>query len=190
MKKIPTLFVRDMRTKLVTPEVMPGCEWVAHGEGRATRKLDGTCCLVRAGKLYKRYEVKPGGTPPPDFEDASGVDPETGKVQGWVPVGDGPEDRWHREAFYGVSLADGTYELLGPKVQGNPEGCEHHVLIAHGAIVIDDAPRTFEGLRVWLDGRDVEGIVWHHPDGKMAKLKGRDLGLRRPAKTPEAAKGT
>jgi hypothetical protein len=44
---------------------------------------------------------------------------------------------------------------------------------------IPDAPRMFEGLRTWLAENDVEGIVWHHPDGRMAKIKARDFGLKR-----------
>ena len=73
-------------------------------------------------------------------------DEETGKTVGWVPVGDGPEDRWFREAFN--DLAEGTYELLGPKVQGNVERLEGHVLQAHSAAErYHDVPRTFDGLR-------------------------------------------
>jgi hypothetical protein len=63
MQKIPCLFQRDQsqgRDTLVRDEVTPGCEWVLEGEGIATRKWDGTCCLIRDGKLYKRYEVKRG----------------------------------------------------------------------------------------------------------------------------------
>lgn len=37
------------------------------------------------------------------------------------------------------------------------------------------APRDWEGLREWLRDRPFEGIVWHHPDGRMAKLKRRDF---------------
>jgi hypothetical protein len=33
---------------------------VLDGEGVATRKYDGTSCLVSAAKLFKRYEVKKG----------------------------------------------------------------------------------------------------------------------------------
>ena len=41
-----------------------------------------------------------------------------------------------------------------------------------------DYPITFEAARaavLALKGQGVEGIVWHHPDGRMAKLKGRDF---------------
>ena len=71
-------------------------------------------------------------------------------------------------------------ELIGPKVQGNHENFTEHVLISHVATGLHpDAPRTFEGLRDWLQGMDIEGIVFHHPDGRMAKIKKRDFGLKR-----------
>lgn len=182
MKKIPTLFERDWEgdRSYVLNSVAPGCEWVQAGEGVATRKIDGTCCLVRGGVLYKRYETKK--EPPPDFEECE-FDETTGKRVGWRPVGEGPEDKWHRAAWTGCDTwPDGTYELIGPKVQGNPEGKACHLLIRHGggpAGPIDGVPTDFNGLRTWLYGLDIEGIVWHHPDGRMAKIKKRDFGLRR-----------
>src|SRR5262249_50846760 len=96
MKKTPTIFMRDWNgdRSLVTDERNPECQWVFDGEGIPTEKLDGTCCMIRDGKLYKRREIKPGQNMPPDFE-AADEDYETGKIVGWVPVGDGPEDKWH-----------------------------------------------------------------------------------------------
>lgn len=181
MKKIPTVFERDWdgdRSR-VLDKITLGCEWVAEGEGIATRKYDGTCCLVSGGKLFKRHEVRPGKATPDGFELVDD-DAETGKLVGWVPVGDGPEDKWHRDAFDNDVLGPGTYELLGPKIQGNPEKMDAHVLIAHAkAEPLVTAPRDFAGLAAWFVGADVEGIVWHHPDGRMAKIKARDFGLRR-----------
>lgn len=188
MKKIPTVFERDWNgdRSRVVEQVHPGCEWVLAGEGVATRKLDGTCCMVRDGKLFKRREIR-GGEVLPDFEVAD-HDEETGKVVGWVPVGDGPEDRWHREAFTfwqqsPHDMQDGTYELLGPKIQGNPEKWQSHGLVAHhgvGRVLEEQPPRDFDGLRQYLTGKDIEGIVFHHPDGRMAKIKLRDFGIKRP----------
>jgi hypothetical protein len=189
MKKIPTLFERDWdgdRSRVV-PQVHAGCEWVLAGEGVATRKLDGTCCMVRDGKLYKRRELRKGENAPPLFEQADyDIAEVTGKTVGWVPCDSGPADRWHMEAFEAAGgvrgmLADGTYELIGPKVQGNPEKRERHVLAAHNdpTLVLADVPRTFDGLKAWMVSQDIEGIVWHHPDGRRAKLKLRDFGLKR-----------
>lgn len=178
MEKIPTLFARDDSTnrKYVVKEVTPGCEWVLVGEGVPTRKFDGSCVLVREGKLFKRREVKPRKTPPPDFEEIN-LDEVTGKRMGWVPVGEGPEDNLHREAFAAAgSLPDGTYELIGPKINGNPEHVDRHMLVHHGEEVLTNVPLTFDELREWVLAHDYEGIVWHHPDGRRAKLKRRDFG--------------
>lgn len=177
MKKIISLFQRNYDgDRLVRDETVPGAEWVVAGEGVATRKWDGTACLVRAGVLYKRYDAKRGKTPPPHWEPAQDPDPVTGHWPGWVPVGNGPEDRWHREvALDGV--ADGTYELIGPKIGGNAEHVSDYALMRHGNVRYDDVPRTFEGLKAWLAASGIEGLVWHHPDGRMVKIKARDFGL-------------
>lgn len=181
MKKTPTMFERDWEgdRSRVLPVVTRGCEWVLAGEGAATRKLDGTSCMVTDGLLYKRRELKKDEAPPAEFL-LSDHDQETGKTVGWMPVEDGPEDKWHRAAFAEeIGWPDGTYELIGPKVQGNPEGWMGHQLIRHGSIAEDDVPRDFAGLAQWLATQDIEGIVFHHPDGRMAKIKLRDFGLRR-----------
>lgn len=176
MRKIPTLFERDEDTnrKYVKNVVHPGCEWVLAGEGVATRKYDGTCCMVQGGQLFKRHEVKAGKEAPPLFTPLE-HDEVTGKTVGWVPVGSGKEDQWHREAFV-PGTPDGTYELVGPKIQGNPEGFDNHTLVSHAeAEELPDAPREFDGLADWLRSHTVEGIVWHHDDGRMCKLKKRDF---------------
>lgn len=180
MNKIPTIFIRDMSRQpaLVTPEWHPDCIWVRDGEGIATRKYDGTSCLVRAGKLYKRRELRSGDVAPPDFESL-GTDENTGKTVGWVPVADGPEDRWHREAFaMHDALEEGTYELIGPKIQGNKDKAECHRLQSHANAGFYNAPREFEALKAWLADMPIEGLVWHHEDGRMAKIKRRDFGLK------------
>jgi len=183
VKKIPTLFERDWNgdRSRVVPQVHAGCEWVLEGEGEATRKVDGTCCMVRNGQLFKRRELRGGDAIPANFETAD-FDDETRKTVGWVPVGDGPDDIYHREAFSAADTwGDGTYELVGPKVQSNPEHYPKHTLVAHSDCPRLDAPRTFDELREWLAGKDIEGIVFHHPDGRMAKIKLRDFGLKRGA---------
>lgn len=173
MKKIPTLFVRNADGQIIN-EVHSDCAWVVDGEGTATRKYDGTSCLVRDGVLFKRQEIKTGAAAPPSFEP---VGEDSGKTQGWVPVGDGPDDKWHREAMT-PDLMDGTYELIGPKVQGNPEKEPTRVLVPHGAMPLN-APRTYDGLREYFETADVEGIVWWHRDGRMAKIKAKDFGIKR-----------
>jgi len=174
MKKIPTLFQRGDDRRSVIDAVTTGCEWVLTGEGRATRKWDGTCCKVESGRLYARREVKAGGAIPADFT-LEELDANTGKAFGWVPVGNGPEWAIHREAFTGNEL-DGTYELIGPKINRNPDHWDHHALIPHGvAGPAIDPPRTYDGLRRFLADLDWEGLVFWHPDGRKAKIKRRDF---------------
>lgn len=184
MKKIPSLFLRNVQEggdRLVRNEVTPGAEWVIAGEGIPTRKFDGTCCLIERGNLYRRYELKKGKDAPEGFKPAQDPDPVTGDTPGWIPVREGKEDQWHREAFgkldYRPCSEDGTYELVGPKVNGNPEKFPAHGLVRHGSAHLPlSTPRTFDGLKTYLLAHpDIEGIVWHHPDGRMVKIKRKDF---------------
>jgi hypothetical protein len=182
MQKIPTIFDRDWdgTPSLVTTERNPECRWVFDGEGAATVKFDGMCCAVINGELYKRREIKSGKPVPLDLKDHH-TDPKTGKTIGWMPVGDGAEDKYFVEAWEQGPLPDGTYELVGPKSQGGIEKAfSKHFLVPHGKQTFaEDPPRDFYGLKSWLEGRDIEGIVFHHPDGRMAKIKLKDFGLER-----------
>jgi hypothetical protein len=182
MQKIKSLFVRNYETdRLVRDEITPGCEWVASGEGVATRKYDGTCCMIRDGELYARFDAKNGRKPPAGFIPTQDPDPITGHWPGWVRCDRSCNQwRWHFEAFDSYALwPDGTYELCGPKINRNPEHYDKHTLVKHSETEQYYAPRTFTELKEWLDGADIEGIVWHHPDGRMCKIKTNDFGLPR-----------
>lgn len=183
MQKVISLFKRDYEgTRLVFNELVEGAEWVVAGEGRATEKIDGTSCLIRDGILYKRYDAKQGKTPPVNFEPAQDKpDPVTGHWPGWLPVGDGPEDKWHRQAWEkgGNALPYGTYELIGPKVQANKYSLSEHKFRLHGDMTLEGVPRDFYGLKSYFEAHpEYEGIVWHHPDGRLVKIKRRDFGLK------------
>jgi hypothetical protein len=182
MKKIVSLFARDYDgNRQVFDSIVPGAEWVRAGEGLPTVKIDGTSCHVKDGKLFKRYDVKKDKIPPAGFVPAQDPDPVTGHWPGWLEVGEGPEDKWHREAFVGEFDDGATYELIGPKVQGNPYKKERYELIKHGSWVFDaEPPRTFEELKKWFAENVVEGIVWHRDNGDMVKIKRRDFGLKWP----------
>lgn len=173
MIKIPTMFFRD-ETKPGHPvidQIKPECKWVLDGEGQATRKMDGMNVKVENGKLYKRQKPKDR-----DYDNASYVecDPTS------------PSDKYLFEAFNSLlrlKAPDGIYEAVGPKIQGNPEVAPSHVLVgvvppSHD-LWLEDVPRTFEGLRRFLEAHNYEGIVFHHPDGRMAKIKKKDFGIKR-----------
>jgi hypothetical protein len=190
MRKIPTVLRRnpdDM--KHVLPEVNPGCEWVLAGDGVPTRKYDGTCVMLDAAGWWARRELKPGKPAPEGFV-AVEHDENTGKTVGWVPMEKSPFARWHAEAVENFSArfgdrrgsgAFGTYELVGPKIQGDPDRFGEHWLVPHeGAMILRsivdlDTPAALMSFARWAGDEGYEGIVWHHPDGRMAKLKARDI---------------
>lgn len=176
MQKMKTVFVIDRDTRKATDKVQ--VEWVINGEGTATIKHDGTSCMVRDGKLFKRYDAKNGKAAPEGAIPCEpSPDPKTGHWPHWVEVdASDPASRWHAEAFVGHH-EDGTYELVGPKVQGNRYGLTRHELWKHGRDVVV-VERTREALLDWLHANDHEGLVFHHPDGRMAKVRRKDFGIR------------
>jgi hypothetical protein len=181
MKKIPCLFQRVFnghRAADITAEVTPGCEWVIAGEGAASRKWDGTACAVIYGVLHKRYDAKRGKPAPTSGIPCQEPDPVTGHWPHWVPVSvQSPADKHHVVAWSSVGgLPDGTYELVGPAINGNPEQATELAFKAHGDVALD-VPRTFDGLREYLAENDIEGIVFAHPDGRACKIRRNDFGF-------------
>ena len=179
MNKIPTLFRRDPEDrKRILAEADPGCLWVLAGEGTPTRKYDGTCVMLdEDGVWWARREVRPGRVRPPGYLPAM-TDEVTGKTVGWEPIEQSTYAKCHVEAVAAARgpWRPGTYELIGPKINGNPEAVRGHALVAHADAERLDAPRDLDGLRAWLLAHpSYEGIVWHHPDGRRAKLKHRDF---------------
>ena len=98
MKKMKSLFVRHFENHEVISilnEVTPGCEWVILGEGIPTRKLDGTCCLINDGKIFARYDFKPGRKLPnnaiPCQEEPDDI---TGHFPHWIEVTTQPQYKY------------------------------------------------------------------------------------------------
>ena len=191
MRKIPTLFQRDPDDRrYVTDEVTPGCEWVLTGDGVPTRKFDGTCVMLDAdGKWWARREVKPGRAAPANYVPVT-TDEITGKTMGWEPVEQSSFAKFHAEAVQPLrefaalthaALRPGTFELIGPKINGNPERAKRHRLQRHSTADRiaweneDGTPGTTLDLIEMCREEGWEGVVWHHPDGRMVKLKVRDF---------------
>lgn len=184
MKKIPTLFERvfeNYRKVAVLSNVTSGMEWVLEGEGVATEKIDGSCCAIIDGVYYKRYDAKHGKTPPVGAIPCCEPDEVTGHWPQWVKVDQ--EDRgdmWYMAAYQntnGTELSDGTYEIIGPHFRNNPYGLNVDVLIKHGARVLEDVPRSFEGIKEYLKENYIEGIVFWKDGEPKCKIKRSDFGF-------------
>lgn len=184
MKKIPTLFRRvfeNGRKVGIVDELTPGMEWVLAGEGIATEKLDGSCCAVINGELYKRYDAKIGKKVPEGAIPCCGPDPITGHWPHWVKVDPkNPGDKWHVAAWENTPsarLTDWTYEIIGPHFQGNPYMLDKDILAPHGANTLSDVPRTFSGIREYLRTHNLEGIVFWKDQQPRCKIKKSDFGF-------------
>lgn len=193
MQKIPTLFVRDPADRAhVLPVVNHECQWVIAGEGTATRKYDGTCVLLDTdGSWWARREVRPNKAAPADYRPVA-TDPVTGRTMGWEPIQQSAFAAFHAEALAEAEasaldvaapqrLEPGTFELVGPKINGNPEREQRHRLLAHAdAEVVPLEARDYRTLRAVVlrlaEAEGMEGLVFHHPDGvRFAKIKARDF---------------
>lgn len=183
MEKIPTIFDRGENFKVIN-KVREGCEWVLAGEGAATEKVDGmnVRLTIRAGRCV-RVEKRRNPTK---------VQKKQGIIDGWYVDADeyGQEDKWIFEAVKSTEVEgwpDGEHscEALGPKIQGNPLGLEKHVCVPFNLEIpaFDEIPRSFGGLEKALAELEskyspehlAEGIVFHHPDGRRAKIKRKDF---------------
>lgn len=182
MKKIPTLFERIYENHKVigiTNNIIPGMEWVLNGEGDATVKVDGSCCSIINGELYKRYGAKKGKKPPIGAIPCCEPDSVTKHWPHWVKCNkDNAADKWFITAFENSTylLADGTYEAIGKHFQGNPYNYINDTLYPHGSDKID-VERTFDGIKEYLSTHNIEGIVSGKMENLNAKLRELTLDL-------------
>ncbi len=102
----------------------------------------------------------------------------------------GAEDKWIVEAARSTDVSewpDGEHscEAMGPKIQGNALGLETHLCVPFNLVIprFHDVPRSFDEFKAFLQSVDskyapghiAEGIVFHHPDGRRAKIKRKDF---------------
>lgn len=184
MEKIPTLFERDEHFHVVN-RPRAECAWVFDGAGVGTEKLDGTNVrlTVRSGQLV-RIEKRRN---PSKAQKAAGI------VDGWYVDTAEVVDKWILAAAANTDVAnwpDGEHpcEALGPRIQGNPLALADHVCVPFdlAAPAVVSVPRGYDELWEFLDGLEsryspgnlAEGIVFHHPDGRRAKIKRKDFPQR------------
>ena len=194
MKKIPTLFTRVFEGRKIvgiTEDITPGCD-DAFLNGEATIKIDGSCCAVIDGVLYKRYDAKRGKKPPIGAIPCCDPDPITGHWPHWVKVdSSNPSDKWFCEAFnnaFTVAIATGklplqdrTYEAIGQHFNGNPYSLRYDIMEPHGVKKVD-LERTFEAVKNYLENNYVEGLVFWLNGEPVCKIKRSDFGLPWPIK--------
>lgn len=185
MPKLESPFVRARIGKqyLLTPTITEGYEWVFEDEQvKAVEKLHGTnvSIVIRDGEIKTMW-------------NRTAAIPFFNKGKAFITEGLLESfQRGHMD-----KLGDGQWfgELIGPKVNGNPYGLEKHLWIPFKTYALKHLsytswgkyPKTYEAISEWFKtlmplfslrthGKDyetpyVEGIVFTHPDGRMAKLR-------------------
>lgn len=181
MPKLHSPFVREEinGVYVVTPEITEGYEWVFEDESvMAIEKLHGTnvSVIIEGGavtSVWNRTSRIPFLNKGKKFIIEGLLE---SKERGYLEF---PDGQW-----YG--------ELIGPKVNGNPYKVDKHIWIPYATYGVKNLkykswgkyPKDFDTISDWfkeliplyaLSKGDkegfVEGVVFTHPDGRMAKLR-------------------
>lgn len=196
MVKLSTLFDIEFTNQIkhLKRSVRQCNEWVFtdKANSKPMRKLDGSACAVIDGMLYARYDAKNGKSAPQDAIPCQDADPVTGHHPHWDPVTETKTQyKWHIAALCGIKLSDvhkfyedGTYELVGEKINSNREKLSGHQLVRHDSLLLDDFPdydidNGYDVIKEYLTTHDIEGIVFHHTDGRMCKIRKSDYNIER-----------
>ncbi len=188
MNKIPTIFERDPKTYKVTAEIRPECLWILSEEAIATEKLDGmnVRLTTRRGEIVRverrnnpTKQQKARGIVEPWYREAfRDADQHIIKATGFTDV-----SKW----------CDGEHccEAIGPSLQNNPLGLKDPVCVSIDlgsdscclALKTQYLATDFDVFRQWIlmlessysPGHPAEGVVFHHWDGRRAKIKRKDF---------------
>jgi len=195
MKKIPTIFQKNPEN-LGRVMNTPPMEGIHHFK----IKIDGTACMIKDGKPYCRYDAKlfrkkkgkiitytidevksklPNGAIP-----CQEPDEKSGHWPHWVPVEeDNPSQKYILEGFLNLKeKVDGTYECIGPKLQGNPHNEDKHHWIPHFSekLIFDVDNVSFSYFENLFKDFSFEGFVaYNEKQEPIGKIRRNDFGYEK-----------
>lgn len=184
MPKLESPFIRKEidGNYIVTPEIDPECAWFQDEGVTCQEKLDGTnvSIVIENGKITRVFN-------------------RTNEMDLWC---DNPVVLAVRESYKRgyCNFTDGQYfgEAIGERIQGNPYKIQGNIWLPFNTYFAKHLtyqtwgkyPKDFETISAWFkeglmplffmskhNGDKtgfVEGVVFHHPDGRMCKLR-RDM---------------
>lgn len=196
--KTKCVFRRIVRdgSYVVTPTVTEGCEWVLEAQGvRAVDKLHGTNICVT---LNEQGHILAIDNRSNRIHDGISFDVRRSKEQARALLG--VLEAVRRGWFDKIQLEPGfnrVYgELIGPNINGNLHGVDRPMFVPFQHLketcswktwIENRYSKTFDSLRKWFIELPslfskkyikknvlAEGLVFWHPDGRMAKLR-RDM---------------
>lgn len=191
--KIKSPFVRKTINGhyIVTPEIAEGYEWVFEDNGvKAVDKLHGTniCCLFKNGVLMAIDNRTARIIDAPHL--SSSLTPQTQRILQGILFA--LEKKWIPQNFTGRLYG----ELVGTSFNGDIHMLGFHCFVPFDYLeskchwkswISNKYPKNFESISEWFKGLTslfserlvktitlTEGLVFYHPDGRMAKLR-RDM---------------
>lgn len=195
MKKIPMFFALEFNENTGNRDVINMLNDKVRlmieegGEFIPTLKLDGTAVrLTETGEWQIRRAVSNGKKEPEGYV-LEEYDENTGRKFGWEPPEASGFNKFFKRALENIDFTPvpGTYELCGPKINGNPEGLEEDTLFPHGTEPLEGFPTLEEILEhddymAFLEpyfakfrAAGHEGIVWWKEGNPVFKLRCKDF---------------
>ena len=143
-----------------TPTISPGCEWITDWTAAATQKVDGIGIKIDGNTIWQRSNSQWQEIPATEDRLAQAL-------------------QRHKDVS-GTAPSDGTYELIGPGINGNREMAVSYALVSHRDTRLANFPTDLPSIRTAMASLNIEGVVWHHIDGRMAQITMAQLGMARP----------
>ncbi len=192
MIKIPRLFIHDK--SYATDKISPVSRWVLTEESIPYRKWDGIATKLYKDQWYIRSIRRRDGIDDKDIHTIFyPVDLLQDYVYGWLKTDYSPYLPYLTEALATEPYSDrlfgtengweqGTYELMGPNILGNPEKLERHWLMPHhrspqlSEVSMLGKDISYDSLLTIFSTYDCEGCVWYERNGyRKTKLRRRDF---------------
>lgn len=191
-------FNEDTGQRNVSDRINEKAEFILERDDAiATMKVDGVGMkLNENGEWFSRRSVKPGKRTPNGFI-LEEEDNNTGIKFGWEPIEQSDFKKFFLKALNNpenIDFIPGTYELIGPKINGNKENVSVNKLILHGSTTVQDIGYDFPtmaeirehielgDLKNFLEpffttfrDNSIEGIVWWVDNNPAVKLRAVDF---------------
>lgn len=196
MQKIPTLFPKDSND---LSRVIEGSSLFPINQLTFRIKVDGTACYILNGQPYVRYDAKlikrkrgkviktltkeevlltlPDGAIP-----CQEPDEKSGHWPHWILLLNQPEYHGQRKGYEtSKPTQDGSYECVGPSINGNPHKEDYHSWVYHSSdkLVVElelSNSNCFYELKKFMKDFPYEGLVAYKDGIPVAKIRRCDYG--------------
>lgn len=183
MIKLKTILPKDPADlgRVIPGNLIPGIKFFS-------LKVDGTACMIKDGIPYCRYDLKSGKSIPNGAIPCQEADLLSGHHPHWIPLDiNNHSHKYMLEGFKNLKfIQDGTYECIGPKIQGNPHQEDTHLFIPHfyedlnfevNFDLMNENPYNYF-YNLFLDF-PYEGLIAYDSDfNPIGKIRRKDFGFK------------